>query len=90
MRLGRTGTEPLQARSAYGFRKVLAVFGLVCGVVGTVLFGAMAFDVAGLRYGADRAALLVWSALFLALVVVAVLDLLVLSRRTRGQGQPRD
>lgn len=83
MRLGRAGTEPLQARSAYGLRRVLAWFGLVCGVLGGVLFAALALGVGGFRPGPDRPVLVLWAVLFAALVPLAVIDLVVLRRRTR-------
>ncbi|MFI7587482.1 DUF6343 family protein [Spongisporangium articulatum] len=58
----RTGSEPDTARSALGLRLVLATFGLLCGLSGTIVFGlyewvgaAVLFAAIGLSAAVDVA-----------------------------------
>jgi ABC-type enterobactin transport system permease subunit len=79
MRLRRTGTEPLAARSAYGLRRVLAGIAVVGGVIGAVAFAVLALRPGSVPTTAEWVA----AGICLATVVIAVADLLVLRHRPR-------
>jgi membrane protein YdbS with pleckstrin-like domain len=76
MRLRRTGTEPLAARSPYGLRRVLAAIAAVGGLLGAVAFTVLALRPDGRAEGEWIAA-----GICLVTVVIAIVDLLVLRRR---------
>ncbi|GAB3408575.1 DUF6343 family protein [Flindersiella endophytica] len=76
MRLRRTGTEPLAARSPYGLRRVLAGMALAGGLIGAVAFAVLALRAVG-RPEANWIA----AGICLVTVVIAGVDLLVLRRR---------
>lgn len=76
MRLRRTGTEPLAARSAYGLRRVLAWIAAIGGLI-----GAVAFAIVALQPGGASTAEWVAAAICAATVAIAVADLLVLRHR---------
>ncbi|MFJ4846406.1 MULTISPECIES: DUF6343 family protein [unclassified Streptomyces] len=69
MHLGRTGSEPLQARSALRMRLGLAVFGLVWAIAGTVIFSILG------QMG--------WAIFFGVLALAAATDLVVVVRHIR-------
>jgi hypothetical protein len=65
----RGGSEPSQARSALRLRMALAMFGLVCAVVGAVALGL--------------AGQIGWMVAFIILGLTAVVDLVVVAARIR-------
>ena len=65
----RTGNEPSQARSALRLRLILAVFGLICAIVGAVLLAAA---------GSTG-----WAIAFAGLGLIALVDLIVVVRHIR-------
>ncbi|MFG2306172.1 DUF6343 family protein [Actinacidiphila glaucinigra] len=69
MRMGRTGNEPLRARSALRTRLALAAFGLAWAIAGTVLFAELG------RTG--------WAVFFGLLALAAATDLVVIVRHIR-------
>ncbi|WUD71928.1 DUF6343 family protein [Streptomyces sp. NBC_00510] len=69
MRMGRSGNEPLRARSALRMRLALAAFGLVWAIAGTVLFADLG------RTG--------WAVFFGVLALAAGTDLVVIVRHIR-------
>lgn len=69
MPLGRTGSEPTQARSALRMRRAFTAWGLAWALAGTALFA-----VAG-RSG--------WAIVFGVVAVVAAVDLAVIVHRLR-------
>lgn len=77
MRL-RRGTEPVTARSAYDLRRVLAWLALVGGGIGAAGLGMAATE-------AGEAAIGWWvaSALCALIALSAVVDLLVIGKRSR-------
>ncbi|GGZ00478.1 DUF6343 family protein [Streptomyces poonensis] len=86
--LGGSGTEPRTARTALRLRRILAVFFLPVFTVAAVLFGVWAAH----HETGDRpdAAVLTGLAVGCAvLAVVTAVDLVVVLRRLRRQGQAR-
>ncbi|WP_329184498.1 DUF6343 family protein [Actinacidiphila glaucinigra] len=69
MPMGRTGNEPLRARSALRTRLALAAFGLAWAIAGTVLFAELG------RTG--------WAVFFGLLALAAAIDLVVIVRHIR-------
>ncbi|MGW3244496.1 DUF6343 family protein [Streptomyces sp. NPDC001070] len=69
MHMGRTGNEPLRARSALRMRLGLAAFGLVWAIAGTVVFADLG------RTG--------WAVFFGLLALVAGGDLVMIVRHIR-------
>ncbi|MFD5026085.1 DUF6343 family protein [Streptomyces sp. NPDC058373] len=74
MRPGRSGTEPATARSPLRMRRALGVFGVVWALAGAVAFALI-----------DEPR---WAALCAILWLVAVLDLMAVTRRIRRHTQP--
>lgn len=72
---GRSGSEPLEARSAIGLRRVLSVLALVIG-----LFTGVAFGIVAAR-SADPTGPFVAAAIGAVVAVIAAADLVVLRRR---------
>ncbi|WP_157552684.1 DUF6343 family protein [Jiangella gansuensis] len=69
-----TGTEPVQARSAYRLRLAFAAVGFALGIAGIIGFGRLMTD--------DRDPSVMWLLVLSALVVVtAALDIAVILRR---------
>ncbi|MDX3098959.1 DUF6343 family protein [Streptomyces sp. ME01-24h] len=66
MRMGRSGNEPLRARSALRMRFALATLGLVWAIAGTVLF----------VYLGETG----WAVFFGVLALAAAVDLVVIVR----------
>ncbi|GAA3688298.1 hypothetical protein GCM10022224_062050 [Nonomuraea antimicrobica] len=74
----RQGTEPVTARSPLRVRRIMSLVALAFGLVAGVFFVVLA-----VRTGEE-----VWrweAAIAAAVVVIAVIDLLVLRRRSRAQ-----
>lgn len=82
----RTGSEPLNARSALGLRLLLTIAALPVFLAGTVLFALWA-AASGETDAPDSSALAGLAVVCGLLAVFAVLDLLViLRRRSRERG----
>lgn len=72
-----TGREPVEAKPAYRLRLAFAVFGLVLGVVGVLVFGT--------RLWSDSSTAVVGGLIVSVLVaVVAALNVVIVNRRRRS------
>lgn len=63
-------------------RKVLAWFGLFCGLIGVAVFGAIALGIGGARPGGDPTGPVLVTVLSGVIVLIAVIDLIILRNRT--------
>lgn len=80
VRRERIGSEPANARSAYGLRAVLAALGV--GVAGLL---AVAFGLRAADAPAERGQWVAMTAVLAVLAVAAAVDLVVVLRRLRNR-----